>query len=159
MKLITRDLLDQLVLKARASPRGRAHHNIHPSAADPVQRFVVAVERRSYFRPHRHRTRAELAWVLLGGFDVITFDDAGCIQSRCSVGEGTERLAFETPPDVWHTLLARHDGSAFLEVKEGPYDPATSAEFAPWAPAEGTAEVASFQQLLQQATVGSRLLP
>jgi len=36
-------------------------------------------------------------------------------------------------------------GAAFLEVKEGPYDPATAVEFAAWAPPRVTrgAEVSS----------------
>ena len=155
MKLITHELLDELTLRARASARGRAHHEIHASAADLVQRFVVAVERRSYIRPHRHRTRAELAWVVRGSFEVITFDDEGRIQSRHGIGKDSPCVAFETPPAVWHTLLAHRDGSAFLEIKQGPYDPATASEFAAWAPAEGTPEVHAFQQRLLAALAQS----
>jgi cupin fold WbuC family metalloprotein len=158
MEIFAQSLLDELAAKAAASPRGRAHHNVHASAADPLQRFFVVADRRSYFRPHRHHTRAELATVLRGGFDVLTFDETGCVAARWSIGAGTGNLAYETPPMTWHTLLAHSDGSAFLEVKQGPYDPATAAEFAAWAPPEGATAVAAVVDWLRRAQPGDRYL-
>jgi cupin fold WbuC family metalloprotein len=156
MKLIEQQLLDSLASKAGESPRGRAHHNIHAGNEDPVQRFFVAVDRHSYFRPHRHSLRSELAVVMRGGFDVLTFDDAGVVQGRWSVGEGQANLAYETPLQTWHTLFSHRDGSVFLEVKQGPYDPATAVEFASWAPAEGDATVPAYQAWLRVAQPGDR---
>jgi hypothetical protein len=63
-------------------------------------------------------------------------------------------MAYETPAATWHTLIAAVEGAAFLEIKEGPYDPATMSEFAPWAPAEGDPAVAHFQQWLRSARPG-----
>ena len=154
MKFVPRALLDELAAKAAASPRARAHHNIHASAADLVQRFLVVAQRESYFRPHRHTNRAELAVLLRGEVDVLTFDARGVVTGRQRVGAGSEALAYETPPGTWHTLLPLADGVAFLEVKEGPYDPATSTEFAPWAPAEGQPEVSAFLAWLRAAQPG-----
>ena len=121
MKLFSSALLDELSAKATASPRGRANHNIHIAADDPVQRFFVVANRQSYFRPHRHRTKSELAFVIRGGFDVLTFDESGRMLARYVVDAGGELLGYETPRATWHTLIARADGSAFLEIKEGPY--------------------------------------
>jgi cupin fold WbuC family metalloprotein len=157
MKLFPRALLDELTAKATGSPRLRAHHNIHPSPADPVQRFFVVAHRESYFRPHRHLTKSELAIVLRGTFDVLTFDDEGKVTARYSVGEGTATMGFETPQATWHTLLAAHDACAFLEIKEGPYDPATASQLAPWAPAEGGPSVPGFLHRLRDAQPGSSL--
>jgi cupin fold WbuC family metalloprotein len=137
MKLFSRGLLDELTSRATASPRARAHQNIHESPSDPVQRFFVVTNRNSYFRPHRHRAKSELAMVLRGRFHVLTFDERGTVTARYAVGEDTASMAYETPRATWHTLVADTDGSAFLEVKEGPYDPSTASEFASWAPAEG----------------------
>lgn len=156
MKILTQALLDELVARAAAAPRGRAHHNIHASSEDPLQRFFVAAQRHTYFRPHRHHTRAELGTVLRGSFDVLNFDDAGRLSARWSIGAGTGNLAFETPPLTWHTLLARSDGAVFLETKAGPYDPATAAEFASWAPAEGDAGVPALLEWLRAARPGER---
>jgi cupin fold WbuC family metalloprotein len=155
MKLFPRTLLDELTAKATASPRLRANYNIHPTSADPVQRFFVVAHRESYFRPHRHLTKSELAFVLRGAFDVLTFDDVGKVTARYAVGEGTSTMGFETPQATWHTLIAAGDGSAFLEIKEGPYDPATAAQFAPWAPPEGDLSVPGFLHWLRDAQPGS----
>lgn len=154
MKILARSLLDELTARAAASPRARAHHPIHTSAEDRVQRFIVAALPDSYFRPHRHAARSELALVVRGRFDVITFDADGRVQARYAVGDGTPGMAYETPQGTWHTLVPGTEGGAFLEIKEGPYDPATAAEFATWAPAEGTAAVSAFLTWLRHARPG-----
>jgi cupin fold WbuC family metalloprotein len=156
VKIVPRSLLDELAAKATASPRARAHHTIHATPADPVQRFIVVALRDSYFRPHRHVTRSELALVVRGRFDVVTFDAQGRVLARYEVGDGTANLAYETPETTWHTLIPGSDGGAFLEIKEGPYDPTTAAEFAPWAPAEGDASVPAFLGWLRRAQPGDR---
>ncbi len=155
MKLFSRTLFDELTAMAAASPRQRSNHNVHAASSDLVQRFFIAANKNSYFRPHRHLTKSELALVLRGRFDVITFDDAGAVTARFSIGEGTPNVGFETPRGTWHTLTAHADGALFFEVKEGPYDPATAAEFAPWAPPEGHAAVTAFQQWLRSAAAGA----
>src|SRR5215472_10994914 len=154
LKLVPHTLLDELAARAAASPRRRAHFNIHPTTADPVQRFVVVACGDSYFRPHRHASRSELALLLRGRVDVLTFDERGRVTARHRIGEGTENLAYETPQATWHTVIPGQSGAAFLEIKEGPYDPATSAEFAAWAPAEGNAAVREFQAWLRGAQPG-----
>lgn len=155
MKVFSQAILDELTTKAAASPRLRANHNIHATSADLVQRFFIAAQRDSYFRPHRHLAKSELALVLRGQFDVLTFDATGGVTGRVRVGSDTPNVGFETPRATWHTLLAASDGAAFLEIKEGPYDPATAAEFAPWAPPEGHESVPAFQQWLRHAQPGS----
>ena len=154
LKLLPRALLDELATKAAASPRARAHHNIHATPADLVQRFLVVAQGDSYFRPHLHTTRAELALLLRGGVDVLIFDDAGRVLARHAVGAGADSFAYETPPGVWHTLVPAAAGCAFLELKEGPYDPATAVQFAAWAPPEGDAVVPAFRAWLRQARPG-----
>jgi cupin fold WbuC family metalloprotein len=155
MKLFSHDILNDLTAKAAASPRRRAHLNIHTTPSDPVQRFFVVAKQDSYFRPHRHNTKSELAVVLRGYVDVLTFDEAGGVTSRFRVGSDTENFAYETPQNTWHTLMAGTDGATFLEIKEGPYDPATAVEFASWAPAEGDDSAATFQQWLRSAQPGT----
>jgi len=155
MKIFSETLLDELAAKASASPRKRANHNIHTSASDVVQRFFIAADKDTYFRPHRHSTKSELALVLRGRFDVVTFDDAGRITGRHAVGGDTGGVGFETPRATWHTLIAWTDGATFLEIKEGPYDPATAAEFAPWAPPEGDPAVPRFLDWVRHAQPGA----
>jgi cupin fold WbuC family metalloprotein len=156
MKIFGRTSIDELAAKAAASPRKRAHLTIHESASDPVQRFFVAADPDTYFRPHRHHTKSELAVILRGRFELVTFDEDGRITARYDIGDDTPALAYETPRATWHTLLSLTPGATFLEVKEGPYDAASAAEFAAWAPAEGDASVPDFLRWIRHAKPGDR---
>jgi cupin fold WbuC family metalloprotein len=154
MKLISASLLDELAAAAAASPRGRTHYNLHGSAADVVQRYLVVANRGSYFRPHRHTTRAELALIVRGQLDLIVFDDARRVTARYGFGAGAGNVAYENGPGIWHTVVVRADATTFLEIKQGPYDPATASEFADWAPAEGDPGVAPFLEWARHAAPG-----
>lgn len=158
MKLVSTALLDEMTARSAASPRRRTHHNLHASPSDPVQRFVVVAHSDTYIRPHRHMTKSELCTVVRGRFEVVVFDADGIITERSIIGEGTSNIAFELPSQTWHTLLVLTDGAAFVEIKEGPYDPATAAEFAPWSPEEGGA-TAAFRSWVRAAPVGARVPP
>ena len=148
MRLFSNRLFEELAAKAQASDRRRAHFTVHSGPQDPVQRFFVTALHGTYFRPHRHATKAELAVVLEGELDVLTFDAIGTLQRRTRVGPGAAHFGFETPPGTWHTLVVVSPAASFLEVKQGPYDPTTASEFAPWAPAEDSAAAASFNAAL-----------
>jgi cupin fold WbuC family metalloprotein len=154
MKLFADSVLDELATQAAASPRQRAHFNVHESASDPVQRFMVVARRNSYFRPHAHLSKSELVIALRGSFEILTFDEAGHMLARYGIGEGTGQFAYEAESGTWHTIVGLSDVCAFLEVKQGPYDPAVAVDFAHWAPAEGDGSVARFQQWLREASVG-----
>jgi len=151
MKLIRDDMLTQLTMQAAESPRRRSHHNIHETLADPVQKLLVAATTESYFRPHRHAGKTEFALVLRGRFAVFQFDDAGKITEQQLIGDGTGINGLELPPDTWHCWLSLSDDAVFFETKQGPYDPATAAEFAPWAPAENTPEAQEYLADLHKA--------
>jgi len=159
MKLISSELLAELAGGASASPRGRTHYNLHAGPSDLVQRYLVVANRGSYFRPHRHKTRAELAFIVRGALDLIVFDDSGLVSARYPFGAGAANLAYENGPDIWHTVVVRDDATTFLEVKQGPYDPATASEFAPWAPAESEPGAARFLEWARQAAPGDRVPP
>ncbi len=77
MKLISNTLLDEMTAKAAASPRRRTHHNLHSSADDLVQRFVVVAHSDTYVRPHRHMTKSELCTIVRGRFECVVFDADG----------------------------------------------------------------------------------
>jgi cupin fold WbuC family metalloprotein len=156
LKILPATLLNELAAKAAASPRLRAHHNVHESATDPVQRFFVVAQRDSYFRPHRHLTKIETAIALYGQFHVVTFDDNGTVTGRYPIGEGSDSFGYETPRATWHTLVLTSDVVAFYEVKEGPYDPATAVEFPAWAPPEGEADARAYLEWARGAKVGDK---
>ncbi len=159
MKIVTEEMLASLIARAGASPRLRANYNIHESADDPLQRLFIAAEPSSYFRPHRHEGKSELAVIVRGSFDILIFDQNGKVTSRIRAGRGGDIVCLEIPADVYHTWIPMEEGSVFFEVKKGPYDPAAPASFAPWSPAEGTAPVEEFQSRLLRAQTGDCLAP
>ena len=154
MKLIPVSLIDDLISKAGTSERRRANHNVHEAPSDPVQRLFVAAKLDSYFRPHRHPAKWEFAVVLRGCFDIILLDDHGKVTNRIAVGPGTDTIGFELPAGTWHTWVPILEDSVFLEVKQGPYDACTVAEFAGWSPAEGVPEVSRFVEQLKKSQIG-----
>jgi cupin fold WbuC family metalloprotein len=83
---------------------------------------------------------------------VITFDSSGAIVTRYAIGDGAPSFGYETPPGTWHTLVVHSASAAFFEVKEGPYDPATIVELAPWAPAEGDPNARAYLERLRRDT-------
>lgn len=89
-----------------------------------------------------------------GHVDVLTFDEDGQVTARHAIGAGSSTFAYETPMRTWHTVVPGGDGGAFFEVKEGPYDPATAAEFAPWSPAEGAPGTDAYRAWLLRAQPG-----
>jgi cupin fold WbuC family metalloprotein len=56
---------------------------------------------------------------------------------------GTTR-GVEIPPRTFHCVISLEAGTVLFELSPGPYDPASHKRPAPWAPAEGTPEVATY---------------
>jgi len=154
MKLITSNLISELVVRAGTNARRRINYNIHESLSDPVQRLFVASRLESYFRPHRHPEKWELALVIRGLFNVIVFDNTSRIIELISLGPEADVIGFEMPPNTWHSWVPMINGSVFFETKQGPYDAQTAAEFAAWSPEEGTTQAQGFTARLRQAKVG-----
>lgn len=154
MKLITSEMVEEWIDKAGEAKRLRMNYNIHEQLSDPVQKLFIAAKPSSYFRPHRHPGKSEFAIVLRGWFDVLIFDEAGVVTKRVSIGPDRGAFGLEIPPDAWHTWIPHDDASVFFEVKQGPYDPATSMQFASWSPEEGAGEVPDFQARLLKLTIG-----
>ena len=156
VQCITQEMIQDWCEQAKASPRLRVNYNVHRQTDDPIQRLFIAARRDSYFRPHRHPGKREFAIVLAGRFDVYTFDEVGQIDTRVESGPAAAVCALEIPANVWHAWMPLDDASVFFEVKPGPYDPQTAAEFAPWSPAEGSPDVAAFLRSLAAAKAGMR---
>ncbi len=86
--------------------------------------------------------------VLRGAMALLIFDDAGQVIQRVKVGAGGTAIGVDIPHGVWHTVIALEPDTLFLEAKAGPYLPLTAEEKAPWAPAEGDSQAASYFETL-----------
>lgn len=134
MQTLSSSRLAALSNQARQSHRLRANANVHQELSDPVQRLAIAMEPGTYVRVHRHPQTWELLTPLRGRFVVLHFDEAGVVMARTVLGEETAVL--ETPAGSWHAVLSLDVGGVIFEVKQGPYQPVTAADYAPWSPAE-----------------------
>ncbi|MBI5440955.1 MAG: WbuC family cupin fold metalloprotein [Deltaproteobacteria bacterium] len=156
MKLIDLRVLRALSARAASSTRGRANHNLHLRLEDPVQRFLNAMEPGTYVRPHRHGPgRWELFLALAGGAAVLCFVETGRVGERVENCARGPVLAVEVGEGSWHAVASLAPGTVLLELKPGPYVPASDKDFAAWAPAEGGCGAPEFAAWLLAAREGS----
>jgi len=154
--LLDQSLFTELLAAAAQQPRRRTFLNLHQDFAEPVQRVVIAIQPGSYVPPHRHieSQQWELFVMLAGCVDFLQFDDSGRVTARWPLQAGSSFSGLELAPGQWHTIVAPAQGAVFLEVKQGPFDPAQPRHFAPFAPTEQDLQAAFYQQWLCAATVG-----
>jgi len=134
--LIDRQLLDETSGKAANNVRLRMNYNIHKSLEDPVNRMLNALEPGTYLRPHRHRTppKTESYIVLRGELDVLIFDDEGNTTQKITLNPETGNYGIDIPAGIWHSMIIKQPGTVIYEVKEGPFTPIATEDFAPWSP-------------------------
>jgi cupin fold WbuC family metalloprotein len=156
MKIVTAEMIAELLSRSAASPRKRMNLNLHAELTDPISRFLNAGIAGTYVRPHRHRSgKWELVSLLRGRCDLVIFTSDGVLKSRVPLSsEGTS--VAEIPGGDWHTLVFYAPAAVVLEVKAGPYEPRLDKEFASWAPLEVDPAAASFVTWLETAALGER---
>ena len=150
IQLLTTDLIQSVITKAKTSPRLRANHNFHATAEDNPHRFLNVLTFGTYIAPHRHKAppKAESFIVLEGEIAFFIFDDGGKIEQTIRLGPAHPARGIDLAPGLWHTLIALSPHAVCYEVKPGPYDAATDKEFAPWAPQEGDPTVPAYLETL-----------
>lgn len=145
MKRIDKALMAELCDKANASDRKRAHLTLHDSHSDPVQKVVIGLAPGTYVRPHAHKgdSRWEMLMVIQGSLTLFFFDDTGKVTDHLALSHTGHLRLVEIPPHRWHTIAVGEANTVIIEIKEGPFDPATLV-FAPWAPEEGEETVTDY---------------
>jgi cupin fold WbuC family metalloprotein len=134
-------LLDEAVRQARSSPRKRVIVRFHEHE-EGLQRMLNAVEPESYVRPHRHVAvyKPEAFVALRGSLLVIRFADDGAPLEGIVVSPDGPVKGVDIPQRAWHCFIALKSGTVIFEVSQGPYDPTTAKEYAPWSPPEEDVE-------------------
>ena len=81
MKNVDQQTLDKLCREATASPRRRAHLNLHEDLEEDVQRLLIAMQPDTYIRPHRHPEpyKKETLIILQGRCACMTFHNDGSV--------------------------------------------------------------------------------
>ncbi len=156
IKLITRELIAQLIKQASTVPRMRTNHNFHPESSDPIQRMIVALKKGTYIRPHRHliEKKWEFAIPLTGRMHVLIFDDKACLMEKYELAPEDDLMGIEIPCECFHTWLPITEEASFFEFKAGPYSPQFTNQFPDWAPQENSSEAPAFLKKLAFLKVG-----
>lgn len=158
MKPFDSTLFAALCREAEEAPRRRAHHLIHGSHAEPVQRMLIALQPGTYLRPHRHLDppKWELLLVLKGAVAWLGFDEEGRVSGRLAMGAHQQSKGLESPEGTWHSLVCLKPDTVVFECKPGPFAPVAPDDFAPWAPAEGAGEARDYCRWMLRAQPGDR---
>ena len=121
MKLIDKQLLDDISRQAKQSDRLRMNYNFHQSLDEKCHRFLNAVEPGTKVEIHRHPTKDESFVILRGKVRVTTHrDDSSVIEDVVLCAE-EGRYGVNIPKGVWHTIEALEPDSVIFECKEGPF--------------------------------------
>lgn len=152
MEVIDSALLDEVIQRAKTSPRLRMNYNFHDRLDAPVSRMLNAMEKGTYVSVHRHLNppKDESVVVLRGRAASFVFDDAGEVTEAVVVDPRDGVYGFDIKAGTWHGLLVLEDRTVLYEAKEGPYVPIALTDVAPWTPAPDDAEgVARFLARLE----------
>lgn len=146
LKIVSKELLDELSKKAMNSPRKRLNQNFHDDLADPINRMLNAFEPGTYIQPHKHENpdKREVFIVLRGSLVVVFFDNSGTPIDFILLDPKKGNFAVEIPVGAWHSLFALESGTVVYEVKDGPYFPISDKNFASWAPKEDDANTEEY---------------
>ena len=120
MERIDQKLLDDVSMKAKASPRQRMNFNFHQSLEDKCHRMLNAVEPGTDIPIHRHPDKDESFVVLRGKVRSTTYNDDGSIIESVVLCAEDGVCGVDIPKNVWHKLEAI-ESSVIFECKQGPY--------------------------------------
>jgi cupin fold WbuC family metalloprotein len=153
MTIISKQTLSELTGQARTNPRLRKNLNLHPNDDFPAHRLLNAMEPASYIRPHRHLdpNKAETFIIMAGRLGVLLFDDNGEVVEKLLLDAAGDNLGVDIPAGVFHTAVSLEEGTVFFEAKVGPFRLLTEEEKAPWAPEDGSAEVAPYLDSMKKS--------
>lgn len=124
--IITKEILDELTEKAKASERLRANLDLRNSPEDVSQRMLNAIEPGTVMPIHRHLGTSETCVCVRGHFEEYFYDEEGRLVETVDMVPGGSVLNIEK--GQWHSLKSLESGTVLLEVKDGKYEPLTSDE-------------------------------
>lgn len=121
--IITQELLDDLTVQAKQSPKLRKNLDLRNSEDDKSQRMLNAVEPGSSEIIHRHRQSSETVVVLRGHFQEKYYNEDGSLQEVIDLIPGGSVVAISVPKGQWHTARAMESATVVLACKDGPWEP------------------------------------
>ena len=115
MKVIDEELLDEVSVQAKASPRLRMNFDLRtqafdsdPDWKDTSQRMLNVMMKDTVVPIHRHTETSETVIVLRGRGDEVTYDDDGHELERVTLAADSGCRAVQVPRNVYiHLSLMR----------------------------------------------------
>jgi cupin fold WbuC family metalloprotein len=121
--------------QARNTLRRRARLCLHRSSYDRLHDMVIALDRETYLRPHRHDEKSETFHIIEGVASVVIFDSHGNIEQVVKLGGETGARLYRLDEPHYHTLVIHSEMLVIHEVTNGPFAPGAT-DYAAFAPAE-----------------------
>ena len=121
--IIDKAILDDLMARAKASPRLRMNLDLRNGPEDGSQRMLNAIEPGSPLPIHRHTKSSETVVCLRGRICWIFYDDNGQETARVVLDADGEPRMLNVEKDRWHSLECLTSGAVLYESKDGPYHP------------------------------------
>ena len=120
MKLIDKQLLDDVSRQAKQSDRLRMNYKFHQSLEDKCHRMLNAIEPGSPLPIHRHKYTSETVVCLCGRFVEEFYDELEriCTDAIELTPIGPNSLAIVLVGQ-WHILQTLMSGSERMKCKEG----------------------------------------
>ena len=120
--IINDQLLDELLEKAKESPRLRMNMDLRNSSKDKSQRMLNVLLPGTVVPIHRHRETSETTMIIRGKLFMVFYDDLGGQTERYLLDPTIGNYGVQIPARQWHTVEVI-EPSAIFEVKDGPYKP------------------------------------
>lgn len=119
--VITKEILDELTARAKASERLRANMDLRNTVEDLSQRMLNALEPGTIMPIHRHKGTSETCICISGHFEEYFYDENGNLTDTIDMVPGGVVLNIEK--GQWHSLKCLETGTILFEAKDGPYRP------------------------------------
>ena len=122
--VITKAVLDDLIARAKASPRLRMNMDLRNGPEDSSQRMLNAIEPGSLLPIHRHKYTSETIVCIRGRVVEEFYDELERIcTDAIELTPGGPNFLINIPAGQWHTVRALESGSVLLEMKDGKWEP------------------------------------
>ena len=120
--IINDQLLDEILEKAKESPRLRMNMDLRNSSEDKSQRMLNVLLPGTVVPIHRHRETSETTMIIRGKLFMVFYNDLGGQTERYLLDRTIGNYGVQIPKGRWHTVEVI-EPSAIFEVKDGPYKP------------------------------------
>lgn len=120
--VIDKNILDNLTVQAKSSPRLRIAFDLRNTPEDNSQRMLNALEPGTVMPIHRHLASSETVVLLRGKICWHFYDDAGHETESIVLDANGDIRCINVEKARWHSLDCLESGTVLLECKDGRYE-------------------------------------